>query len=95
MEGVDAVFGFHNMPFMPLGAVGSNPGTIMAGSATFNIVFEGRGGHAAMPQNNIDPTPPAAQFITAVQVRSGHVPPHLLDHLVAIPLYSISHALMA
>jgi acetylornithine deacetylase/succinyl-diaminopimelate desuccinylase-like protein len=70
LEGVDAIFGFHNMPYMPLGAVGSNPGTIMAGSAEFKVTFHGRGGHAAMPQNVIDPTPAAAQFITALQVQS-------------------------
>jgi hippurate hydrolase len=68
LEGVDGIFGFHNMPYMPLGSVGSNPGTIMAGSAEFKVTFKGRGGHAAMPQNVIDPTPAAAQFITALQV---------------------------
>lgn len=68
MEGVDAAFAFHNMPFLPLGAIGGTHGTIMAGTATFHVVFHGRGGHAAMPHGNVDPIPPAAQFITAVQV---------------------------
>jgi acetylornithine deacetylase/succinyl-diaminopimelate desuccinylase-like protein len=71
MDGVDAVFGFHNMPFLPLGTVGSNPNTIMAGSASFDVNFTGRGGHAAIPHGNIDPVMPAAQFISSVQVRSA------------------------
>ena len=69
LEGVDAIFGFHNMPHIPLGAVGGNPATLMAGTSSFNITFQGRGGHAAMPHGNIDPIVPAAHFVTAVQVR--------------------------
>lgn len=56
------------MPHMPLGTIGSNPATLMAGTATFKITFRGRGGHAAIPHNNIDPMPAAAHFVSAVQV---------------------------
>jgi acetylornithine deacetylase/succinyl-diaminopimelate desuccinylase-like protein len=69
LDGVDAIYGFHNMPTLPLGAIGGSPATLMAGTSTFNITFHGRGGHAAIPHGNIDPILPAAHFVTAVQVR--------------------------
>jgi metal-dependent amidase/aminoacylase/carboxypeptidase family protein len=75
MDGVDAVFGFHNLPTLATGVVGGRAGTIMAGSAQFHITLRGRGGHAAVPQGNIDPVVAAAHLITALQARW---PPRLL-----------------
>jgi acetylornithine deacetylase/succinyl-diaminopimelate desuccinylase-like protein len=69
LEGVDAIFGLHNWPTLPEGVVASRAGTIMAGTAEFRITMHGRGGHAAMPQGNIDPVPPLAALVTALQVR--------------------------
>jgi acetylornithine deacetylase/succinyl-diaminopimelate desuccinylase-like protein len=41
----------------------------MAGTAEFLITMHGKGGHAAMPHQTIDPVPAAAALITALQVR--------------------------
>lgn len=71
LDGVDAIFGLHNWPALPHGVVASRAGTIMAGTAEFRITMHGRGGHAAMPQGNIDPVPPLAALVAALQVRAA------------------------
>ena len=39
----------------------------MAATDEFNITVEGKGGHAALPQNTVDPVTIAAQLILALQ----------------------------
>lgn len=65
--GVQEVYGMHNMPGLPLGAFAIRPGPIMAAADRFDIVIEGRGGHAAKPHDTIDPVVIAAQIISATQ----------------------------
>ncbi|QLP98596.1 MAG: amidohydrolase [Rhodoblastus sp.] len=65
--GVQEVYGMHNMPGMPVGAFAIRPGAIMAAADRFDIVIEGRGGHAAKPHETIDPIVIAAQIISAAQ----------------------------
>lgn len=65
--GIQEVYGMHNWPGMPVGSFAIRPGAFFAATDTFEIVFEGRGGHAAKPHETIDTTVMAAQFILAVQ----------------------------
>ena len=64
---VQAVFGMHNWPGMPLGSMAVSPGPVMASSNEFKITIRGKGGHAAMPSNCIDPVPIACQMVQAFQ----------------------------
>lgn len=64
--GVDEVYGLHNMPGQEAGSIATRVGGLMAASDEFNIVIEGQGGHAAWPQNTVDPVMIAAQLITAL-----------------------------
>ncbi len=64
---VDAVFGLHNMPGVPVGMFAVKPGPMMAGFDIFDIEITGNGGHAAIPQLSTDPIPIAAQIVTALQ----------------------------
>ncbi|WIY53382.1 M20 aminoacylase family protein [Devosia sp. YIM 151766] len=64
---IDEVYGMHNWPGMPIGAFGIREGGIMAATDRFYIDIEGRGGHAARPQQTIDPIIVAAQLVTAMQ----------------------------
>ncbi|MSO71785.1 MAG: amidohydrolase [Alphaproteobacteria bacterium] len=64
---VEAVYGLHNWPGLAAGTFGVRAGPIMAASDTFEITVTGRGGHAAMPHQTIDPVVAAAQIITALQ----------------------------
>lgn len=61
------VFAVHNIPGIPLGQFAIRPGPIMAGGARFSITVNGRGGHAALPHETIDPVIVAAQIISALQ----------------------------
>jgi hippurate hydrolase len=64
---VEAVYGLHNMPGMPVGTVSLREGPAMAAFDIFEIVITGKGAHAAMPQLGIDPVVTGAQIVTALQ----------------------------
>jgi amidohydrolase len=57
----------HNGPGIPIGAFALRPGPIMAGGDAVVIKIEGRGGHAAHPNQCIDSVLVGAQLITALQ----------------------------
>jgi len=64
---MQAVFGLHNWPGMALGQMAASPGPVMASSNEFRITIRGKGGHAAMPHNALDPVPVACQLVQAFQ----------------------------
>jgi hippurate hydrolase len=64
---IDEVYGLHNMPGLPVGAIATRPGPVMAASNTFEIRLKGLGGHAAKPHLCIDPIVAGAQIVTALQ----------------------------
>ncbi len=64
---MDAVFGMHNWPGVPVGTFALSSGPVMASSNEFKIVIHGRGSHAALPHNSIDPVPIACQMVQAFQ----------------------------
>ena len=64
---MEAVFGMHNWPGLPAGTLAVAPGPVMASSNEFRIVIQGRGGHAALPHNSLDPVPIACQMVQAFQ----------------------------
>ncbi|MDB2407213.1 M20 family metallopeptidase [Jannaschia sp.] len=64
---VQEVYGMHNWPGKPVGSFAIRPGAFFAATDLFDIVFEGKGGHAAKPQETVDTTVMAAQFVTAAQ----------------------------
>jgi len=64
---VEAVFGMHNWPGMPVGTFAASTGPVMASSNEFHIVIRGKGAHAALPHNGIDPIPVACQMVQAFQ----------------------------
>ena len=51
----DAVFGMHNWPGVAVGTFGVTAGPMMASASQFEITITGRGAHAAMPHNGVDP----------------------------------------
>ena len=64
---MEAVFGMHNWPGMPVGTFAASTGPVMASSNDFRIVIHGKGAHAAMPHNGTDPVPVACQMVQAFQ----------------------------
>ncbi len=64
---VQAVFGMHNWPGSEVGKFAASAGPVMASSNEFKITIHGKGGHAAMPHNGLDPVPVACQMVQAFQ----------------------------
>jgi hippurate hydrolase len=52
--GIDEVYGMHNWPGRPIGTFAIRPGPFFAATDTFEIVIEGKGGHAAKPNETVD-----------------------------------------
>ena len=65
--GVSEVYGMHNWPGRPVGSFSIRAGAFFAATDTFEVVVEGRGGHAAKPQVAVDPTVTAAHVVLALQ----------------------------
>ena len=65
--GIQEVYSMHNWPGQALGQFAIRPGPFFAATDVFEITFEGRGGHAAKPQDSIDTTVMASQAVLALQ----------------------------
>ena len=63
----DAAFALHISPNLPRGVFASRPGPLMASADVLSAVIHGRGGHAAMPHEGLDPVPVACEIVTALQ----------------------------
>jgi amidohydrolase len=76
LDGVELVIGAHLWLSMSFGRVGVKAGPLMASLNTFRITITGAGGHAAIPQQTIDPIVTAAEVVTSLQhVVSRNVDP--------------------
>ena len=64
---MDAVYGLHNWPWMPLGRMETRAGPLLASVDEFDIKLTGKGGHAAYPEGTIDPLVIGAQIVSALQ----------------------------
>ena len=64
---VEAVYGLHNWPGLPVGQMALRSGPAMASFDIFEITVSGKGSHAAMPHQGIDPIVTGAQIIGALQ----------------------------
>ncbi len=64
---VDAVYGLHNWPGIPVGEMAVMPGPVMAGTCGFEILVRGHGCHAAMPHQGVDAIVAGAALVQALQ----------------------------
>jgi amidohydrolase len=78
---VDAAFGLHVISNLPIGTISATSGAIMGSVDNFTIRIKGKGGHAAMPQDAVDPILAAAHVITALQSLVSRIADPF-DHLV-------------
>jgi len=65
--GIQEVYGMHNWPGRPVGSFAIRPGAFFAATDQFEITFEGKGGHAAKPQETVDTTVMSAQAVMSLQ----------------------------
>ncbi len=66
-EAPSFAFAFHVTAAIPSGLVALRGGTLMASSDVLRITVTGRGGHASMPHQALDPIPVACEIVTAIQ----------------------------
>jgi hippurate hydrolase len=79
--GVKQVYGMHNAPGIPVGAFAIRSGAIMASADRFEVEITGHGGHAAKPNDCIDPIVAGSQIVNALQtIASRNVDP--IDSIV-------------
>jgi amidohydrolase len=64
---MEAIFGAHNWPGMKAGQFGVKSGPCFASSNEFKITIRGKGSHAALPHNGVDPVPIACQLVQGFQ----------------------------
>ncbi len=62
-----AAFALHIWPTLPHGTIACRAGAMLASTDMLKASIVGRGGHAAMPHDALDPIPAAAEIILALQ----------------------------
>ncbi|MDB5430563.1 MAG: amidohydrolase [Caulobacter sp.] len=63
----DVAFALHISPNMPRGVFASKAGPLLASADVLKVRITGRGGHASMPQDALDPIPVACEMVMALQ----------------------------
>jgi len=72
---IEEVYGMHNLPGLAVGEFAIRPGPVMAATDEFKITIKGKGGHAAMPYQTIDPITIGAEIVSGLQLiasRNAH-----------------------
>ena len=67
LDGIDAIFGWHNWPAIPFGHAVCPDAAVMAGNGTFRLEVRGQGGHASQPELCRDPVLAASAIVQAMQ----------------------------
>lgn len=63
-----AAYGLHVFTGLPLGAITTKPGPLMASAGDLHATFHGSGGHGSMPWLSKDPVTPMVEAISSLQV---------------------------
>ncbi|MGI9608504.1 MAG: M20 metallopeptidase family protein [Acidimicrobiales bacterium] len=71
LDGVDRAFAIHIVTTMPSGRFYSKPGPVLASADRFELTVTGKGGHASMPADCIDPIPAAAATVLGLHTMVG------------------------
>jgi len=62
----DAAFALHVTPNVPSGLIAGRAGPLLAAADRFLVKVNGKGGHASMPHNAVDPIPIACEIVMAL-----------------------------
>ena len=74
----EAAFALHIMPNAPHGIFTGRAGPLLASSDVLAIRITGKGGHASMPHDAIDPIPVACEIVSAIRASVSGTPMWLL-----------------
>ena len=67
MEGVQALFGVHVFPSLPVGSIGVRSGSLTAAAGELEVEVLGEGGHGARPHQSTDAIWIAARVVSGLQ----------------------------
>jgi len=82
---VDAVYGMHNLPGLPVGKFATRVGPFHAASDTWTATFRGAGGHGGAGAHlATDPTVPLGHFVLALQTIIGRNVPAIETAVVSV-----------
>ena len=88
--GIEEVYGMHNWPGQPVGSFAIRPGAFFAATDLFDIHVTGRGGHAAKPQETIDPTVMASHLVLALQSIASRNADPIKELVVSVTAFETS-----
>ena len=66
-EGLDALFGLHVFPSLPVGSIGLRSGSLTAAAGELEIEISGQAGHGARPHQSVDAIWIASRVVTGLQ----------------------------
>ncbi|MCT0198481.1 amidohydrolase [Synechococcus sp. CS-1325] len=67
MQGVEALFGVHVFPSLPVGSIGVRSGSLTAAAGELEVEVLGEGGHGARPHQSTDAIWIAARVVSGLQ----------------------------
>ncbi|MDI4646176.1 M20 metallopeptidase family protein [Cohnella hashimotonis] len=67
LDGVDEIYGLHNLPTLSAGFASVRPGPLMGSVDRIDILVEGKGAHGAIPDQGIDPILCAGAIVMSLQ----------------------------
>lgn len=67
LDGVDEIYGLHNLPTLAAGKVATRYGSLMGSVDRIDIALEGKGGHGAIPDQTIDPVVAGSAIVMGLQ----------------------------
>ncbi len=90
---IERVYGMHNLPGMPVGCFGVRHGATMASTDEFEIIVDGRGGHAALPHRTLDPIVIGAAIVQSLQAITSRSADPLKSLVVSVTKFHAGFAL--
>jgi amidohydrolase len=84
LKGVKSIIGLHNSPDIPTGTIGIKEGFFMASVDDFTLTIKGKGGHAALPENTIDPIVIGSAVVSQLQTIVSRTVPAKESAVVSI-----------
>ncbi|SLK00333.1 M20 aminoacylase family protein [Novosphingobium mathurense] len=88
----ERVYALHNWPGLPAGTISTRPGAIMGAADKFNIVLEGKGGHAALPHDTPDAILAAASLVQQLNTVIGRDIPPSANAVLSVTEIAGGHA---
>jgi hippurate hydrolase len=88
----DRVYALHNWPGIPTGTIATRAGPIMGAADKFRIVIEGKGGHAAIPQDTPDAILAAAALVQQLNTIISRAIPSSASAVLSITEFHGGHA---